>query len=863
MSNEKKWWHRFPFYGDVHDIERIKKLKLRIVPSDGGADPGWGPYAQMQNPAETSKKAKALKEIGAHAVSWLEAFGTCMPYAAAFSKTPDGEFVSVDESKMAEFAKVLDDMIKDGDKYTLMSFNSWTWDKNIEKDKYSFYWAGPHNVVNDEEFLPDCLRRDRYGMAMPTYPDGSEAVGTADNGECYPLNAKFYDAVCSKDINGQIDRFGEGLAKPEIADPKKTEPDKIITEGLYKMIVTENCKMFAPGCEIGDEVYLSVFGIGKDPAAPFWTEYYKASAKNVCKMDLGGMWVDNCSPFNNFGVVPIQNGFGDWAVYKFKAYIKEKFDAKELAELGINDTDAFDVRLYLKDKATEFGATDPTIYADKAWCDSRWLDEPIWRAYRAFKQKMGQYGLKNMYSAYSEVRESLGREDLMLFGNDSPWTYGYIHEDVIDMISAEITPVWSIMGGGRGFMKPPYGRMSPLYRTARAHLSAPYSTFWYYDADKNTQNNPGQARVLFAEAFSAHAFLKYGENSRYPGDDESVIWWNTFLESHEDELLGRKDHADIGLLFSPDNNLAFVVPGHFTLNHDRQPHVFAHWGFATAMLDAHISYKVVTDWRITEESLKGLKTFILPHAECLDEKSAAVITRWVEDGGRLVITGPTGMRDIADTDVKGGMFKLRNNSILDHLVSDKGLKIHGDGINGQDGGRISFMVMDATDVRTFEDGSTTKAEKVEESIEIYKNKYGKGCVLFTPFNYGMKYYLAESDRKNQIETMTEIIGSSDISTGDMPYTVSLNTFISEDGKSMYADLVNYNINIETDVVTPEKELKFTININKASADVQLKLLTPDVNCTAVIESVISNNEDISVDVKVNNLTHYASVILTY
>ena len=302
----------------------------------------------------------------------------------------------------------------------------------------------------------------------------------------------------------------------------------------------------------------------------------------------------------------------------------------------------------------------------RAWRDRRWLDDPVWNAYKVFKQRVGQEALRNFYAAIKEEAARAGRPDFCVAGNDLPvYGYGWARDEWLDMVSSEQTPAWWVTTGSRGIMIPPLGKYAVVYRAALEHQKGPYATVWYNLGGPYEKYGESTelGKVLAAEAFANSTFLKYVPNTHYAGTEQSHTWWNEFVIRHEDDFGRRFAMADVGILYSPDNQLADVVPGSHALDHDRQPHSFGHWGFATAMIDAHIPYRVVTDWKLTCESLRGLRTFVVPNAECLDEPVLPVLTEWVRGGGRLVITGPSGAR--AGTQ---GMFRRRDRSLLEALV---------------------------------------------------------------------------------------------------------------------------------------------------------------------------------------------------
>ena len=76
--------------------------------------------------------------------------------------------------------------------------------------------------------------------------------------------------------------------------------------------------------------------------------------------------------------------------------------------------------------------------------------------------------------------------------------------------------------------------------------------------------------------------------------------------------------------------------------HDVQPHQFGFWGWATALGELHVQYRAVPEWKLTAETLASLRLLVIPNADVLDPAGIAVLTSWVNSGGRLIITGDHG-----------------------------------------------------------------------------------------------------------------------------------------------------------------------------------------------------------------------------
>lgn len=86
-------------------------------------------------------------------------------------------------------------------------------------------------------------------------------------------------------------------------------------------------------------------------------------------------------------------------------------------------------------------------------------------------------------------------------------------------------------------------------------------------------------------------------------------------------------------------------------------------GVHKTMVYEHIPWRVVLDENATIETLKQVHIVILPNASILSDKEVGVLTRYVNDGGNLIVTGLTGCYD--------GLGKLLNTSLLEGLIGAK------------------------------------------------------------------------------------------------------------------------------------------------------------------------------------------------
>jgi len=793
-AQRRPWWHWFPSFCAGTPDQQVQSA-ARVAFAGYGCDPTWGPYAQRLAELDGAAALRELKSHGLRAVVWIEAFGDAMLYAATFEKLPDGSFLHRDDAPGV----------------ALTRRSHWCWAVPDIPQGNVFRWVGIHSSVNDEDFATPLFSLAATGVPLPTYPDGRPAVGWLD-GRTYPFNAAVYDACGSKDINGEVAASYEppdGVNEIDPATGERRGP----TEGLYPAVLGRDEVPAPQGLKPGDVVYAGVISVHKDLCAPFWRDYVRYSIRRLAAAGVDGVWCDNYSAWDNFGYPPVRKAFGEWSLHRFRRFICT-LPSGELARLGIEEPTSFDVRAYLKTKAAQLGAKNPSILDDLAWCDPRWLDDPVWCAYKAFRQLVAHEDLRAYYEAIHEEARRAGRPDFCVQGNDVPlYGLGWVRDDWLDMVNTEVSPGWHMGTGSRGIMLPPLGKMAVVYRVSLEHQKGPFTAAWYYSGDEPTPRKSALGKVLEAEAFANGAFLLCDpSNPSVAGTLDSHRWWNSFVRRHERVFGIRRPWADVGLVFSADNQLFFLAPGGFA-DMDRQPHVFGHYGWATALIDAHVPYRVLTDWQLDASHLKGLRTLVMPHVECLADEAVRAVEEWVRGGGRLVLTGPWATRHGPER-----LFRRRGASPLPFTLGPAGRPV----------------------------------------VELREGKVGKGMVCWSAGAPGLDYYLRIQDRPALLPQMARLLGPpSLLKSLRLPTTVGIFTWESPDGTALFADLVNYDLPPHAEAVRPAEGLGFSLRLPAGRSLVGATTLTPDATPPASVRVRGGWAEVI-----LPRLVHYASIKLT-
>ena len=272
--------------------------------------------------------------------------------------------------------------------------------------------------------------------------------------------------------------------------------------------------------------------------------------------------------------------------------------------------------------------------------------------------------------------------------------------------------------------------------------------------------------------------------------------------------------AEVGVLFSPDNQLEQMAPGGYP-DLDDQPHIFGHHGWATACIDAHFAYRAITDWKLTPTALETLKALVLPHAISLSDDAINAICRWTKQGGRLVLTGDVGSLYDPSRD-----FVARGTEDL--FASELGVK---------------HPALGLADVHA----ST-----------------GTGSVVWTGDNPGSSYYLNHTRRTELLPAMVNQIGENSlVSAGNLPSTVGLFLWRSADRNELFADLVNYDLDADKDLVKPAVDLSFKLHVPAGWKSVRVETISPDHEAPAA--AALDNGW---ASLRLPSLHHFASVKLS-
>jgi hypothetical protein len=378
----------------------------------------------------------------------------------------------------------------------------------------------------------------------------------------------------------------------------------------------------------------------------------------------------------------------------------------------------------------------------------------------------------------------------------------------LDMVSTESSAGHALDAGSRGLMLPPLGRHAVRYRLAAVHARSNTVNVWPYLEGKYDKygRNPNLTRVMAYEMLAANALpMAYPSLPRVLGDPQTYADFFAFVGEARRHFGQRRPIARTGLYYSSSSLLAFMAPGGF-IDFDARPHQFGYYGWATALHDLHEPYVPVPEWQLNAETLAGLDLLIVPNASVMDESADAILKPWLEAGGRMLITGESGIRD-----GESGNFARHNRGPLQAQLAS-------------------------------------------------------AHVVAVDGNPGMDYYLKHEERATRLPALADQLINARgpeaipmLTAGGIPATTGITPHYNPETKALFIDINNLNIDLDTDTVTPAEAITFEITLPEPLRGVRLthQILSPDPGVTATITPL--DNQRVSVTV--GPVQYYASMMI--
>jgi hypothetical protein len=786
------WWDNFPrivnFPNQTCGTQAADKavtLNADVAFCSSAHDPSFGIWSQRTTILQEDEPQAFLKmhSAGLKTQSYFETFGCSTNFVVQVKKNSDGTFVKAtnDPQLTRSFA------------------NWWAWDQFDGTGE--IHWAGAHGYFGDEDFSrPYTLTHARYGSPPAKYPNGTIATGY-NGANTDPRNSRVYDACAAKDVTG-------GLAYDWAPSTSHQQA------GFVQV-----------GAQSAGLLY-----INKDSSCPSWIDYARASALQAIDYGLDSMWSDNFSPWNSFGYSPVRMAFGEWSVATFRNYLTTNFSPGDLAAMGVQDVTTYDVRIYLRAKASSWsgspistggGASNGSV--DPIWSDVRWLDDPVWRAYKIHRRQAGTQALSNYYHAVKAVAAAAGQPDFLVTGNDFDGVnMGWARGD-LDMVDSELTytPSSALGNGQYGYRLPPLGSYVPVYKKAHEQARSRFSIFWLY-VGPELVGRPGIADVLQYQGLANHSLPEPWSGVSQPqtaGNDATTAAFHEFVGSARSTFGQRTPIEEIGLYYSSSSELAHLTLNGWPDNDGAAPHSLSFLGWGTALTWLHDQWKAVPEWKLTTPNLSRIKLLIIPSSEVFDLADVQVLQDWITQGGRLIVTGNSGARA-------------------------------GEPGNFQSLSALSFAKIT---------GVSTPNDPRQQVLA----KLGSGLVLYLRDDIGIPFTNSTTTRPDQLLSFSAALSavgfSGSVAAPSAPYTVGVTLYDDASSLRRFVDVNNTDIDVSSDTIHPTPLIHMEVALPPwlASRSVTSEVLTPDIG----VEAAIQQTNDGTVKIDVTGTLRYASIVL--
>ncbi len=258
------------------------------------------------------------------------------------------------------------------------------------------------------------------------------------------------------------------------------------------------------------------------------------------------------------------------------------------------------------------------------------------------------------------------------------------HAGNADFVTGE-TGVW-------GFSALTVGLNAEFYRAATPGLPVQVAiqrgVRMYHDQTTRPLND---IRWELLTLLAHNAFVTMVDKTGFDGRLDWVAYDRigaAFEEAHaKREHFGQTPVAEVGIYFSSRTR--------DWLGREQAADYFHSFqGAHKAMVYEHIPWGIVLDENVTPERLRQFPVILLPHAVILSEREVALLRDYVQEGGRLILTGWTGMlgwlgepREESALGELAGVDLVRRLDFLDNWVrfpghSEGPTSILGQGIPG-------------------------------------------------------------------------------------------------------------------------------------------------------------------------------------
>ncbi len=667
-------------------------------------------------------------------------------------------------------------------------------------------WVTPGDFFTEEPCFGDFVfskidKSKIYPSVMPTYPDGTPAIGFSSDEIQDPSTSLFLDANCSKNINGEYLNVAGFMT---------------LGDNLNNAFVYENSMMqSATG---------NILSIGKDSASPFWKDYTAKMAEYFVSLGVDYFWFDNWCGWDNIHTKPLDRGFGTWSDYKFKEYLKQ------YPEIGVTDPDNFSITEYVREKGIEgdtYMEDHGFLMQDSYWREEFWLDDPIWMAYLSFKAKSNIEYSSAIFKAIKDasLKYNGDAEAVAICANDFPYpTYSAYDGNTLDLIHTEYNCTYSACTGFATAGYPPNGYSGHAFSLISDSTRSKNANVWYYTEDYRDKYNLGL--VFNYEALAYNVTVYNGDDcENMVGTDKNATHVNESIGKLRDKFSDRGAYAEIGVLFSEDSETSTLAPGGFIDSQGNET-TLSYMGWCHALNELNVPYRAINHNKLADR-INLVSVLIMPNVRSISQKEVdELIIPFLDNGGTIVVTG----EDAGKVDIMENNYAKHDKCLLVDLAES---------YSGN--GNVIYFEQDPT-IDYFK---RHKNSDIETIRELYLNDIE--AIVNDIFDKGYAHRLVTFE--------------------NLPDSVETTLNYSPMENNYFLDIVNMQIDVESDTVTPISDgvvAKLRLPSQLWGKTLVVEQFTADKNKFIELENGVDytiENEYITVNLKGFNV--YSTLIITW
>lgn len=519
-------------------------------------------------------------------------------------------------------------------------------------------WFGyPAFLLNRQQFAAGRSR----GWQVPKLLDArGRVISTSD---------ELYAAVCARDVEGRIrwqlnsplplSRLPEDLPRPlrRAFDSAgvRVQTDRAEVVGKTGWTTVRLCHIDTAS-ELYRQLILSQISTLYGPGSQTANDRSDPGSPLRLRDNLDGAHLDNVG---RTGFIDLrENGFGASSVaLLLRALRTDEKAANTLLDAcarGHATAPTTMSSIAEEDVRRCFREIDANLRGSQAAKRDFWLSFTPFKRLRTAIQESSMHYFTSIYDTF---KGSLGRNSLVT-GNLIPLLPGQLaFSDTIDVPVSE----WRYEGAF-GLLSQPdrypegFGFLAKLSNQAgRTGFSIVSLYVPIRMSEKGTNRIDRRAAIegvhsnLFFNLLLDGAILDSGHWFRdgyAPGTAGSRHRLNGYIRDHRAWFTGRESLADYAVVFSPESQIAAVSLDGF----DRSVQNDRYFAWANTLSSRSLQWDAILDSRLDAATLRKYAVVVLPGISVLSPQRRALLEQFVMDGGMLVVDGPAGMSERADSE---------------------------------------------------------------------------------------------------------------------------------------------------------------------------------------------------------------------